>query len=126
MDDANKTVPPAPMPKDKGGWRVAPALDGRGTPAAHKPQPPHRRRWFWIFVAVLLVINWVAVLMAHSPGSPRVRVPFSPYFLDQVDAGQVKSISTRGDTITGTFATKVVYPPGANHNSSPTTLFSTQ
>jgi hypothetical protein len=30
--DANKDVPPAPMPSDKGRWRVAAAPDGRGMP----------------------------------------------------------------------------------------------
>jgi hypothetical protein len=37
-----KAVPPSPMPRDKQGWRVAPAPDGRGTPEEHKPTPPHR------------------------------------------------------------------------------------
>jgi hypothetical protein len=46
----HKAVPPAPMPRDKRGWRVAPAPDGRGTPEQHKPVPPHRLRGFWIFV----------------------------------------------------------------------------
>jgi hypothetical protein len=32
------------------------------------------------------------LLMVHTSGEPRVMVPFSPYFIDQVDAGQVKSI----------------------------------
>ena len=38
-------------------------------------------------------------------------VPFSPYFLTQVQAGHVKSISSKGDTIQGTFTTKLRYPP---------------
>ena len=38
-------------------------------------------------------------------------VPFSPYFLSQLEAGKVKSISSKGDTIQGTFKTKVRYPP---------------
>jgi hypothetical protein len=80
-DDTNNAVPTAPMPRDKGRWRVAPAPDGRGMPEEHKPRPPHRRRWFWIFVAVLLALNWVSLLMVQSSGQPRVKVPFSPYFL---------------------------------------------
>ena len=39
--------------------------------------------------------------------------------------GQVKSISSKGDTIQGTFATKLRYPPG-DAKATPTTLFSTQ
>src|SRR5919198_3708278 len=123
--DTDKAVPPAPMPDDKGRWRVAPAPDGRGMPDEHKPPPPHRRRGFWILVLVLLAINWLTLLMAQPSGPPRVEVPFSPYFLQQVQAGQVNSIFSKGDTIEGTFASKVVYPPGSQ-TAKPTTLFSTE
>ena len=96
------------MPQDKGRWRVAPAPDGRGMPDEHKPPPPHRLRGFWILLAALLAVNFISVLMTQSSGQPRVKVPFSPYFLRQVQAGKVKSISSKGDTISGTFASKVV------------------
>jgi cell division protease FtsH len=120
-----KAVPPAPMPRDQRGWQVAPAPDGRGMPEQHKPSPPHRLRGFWIFVLVLLAVNWISVLAFQPPGQPRVKVPFSPYFLQQMQAGDVKSISSTGDTIQGTFKTKVRYPP-SNAKATPTTLFSTQ
>ena len=123
--DADKAVPPARMPRDEGGWQVAPAPDGRGMPEEPKPPPPHRRRWFWIVFLVLLAINWLSLLMAQTSGEPRVKVPFSPYFLGHVQAGEVKSISSRSDTIEGTFKTKLRYPPGDAH-ATPTTLFATQ
>jgi cell division protease FtsH len=113
------------MPRDKQGWRVAPAPDGRGTPDEHKPTPPHRWRGFWIAVVVLLAINWLSVLLIQPPGQPRVKVPFSPFFLNEVQGGQVKSISSKADTISGTFTSKVKYPPN-DANATPTTLFSTQ
>jgi cell division protease FtsH len=122
--DTDKAEPPAPMPQDKGRWRVAPAPDGRGMPEEHQPKPPHRLRGFWIFVAVLLAVNWLAVLMTE-PSESRVKVPFSPYFLQQVDDGKVKSISSKEDTIEGTFTRKVVYPPNSQ-KAKPTTLFSTE
>src|ERR1700736_4540102 len=122
---SQKAVPPSPMPRDKGGWQVAPAPDGRGTPEQHKPQPPHRLRGFWVFVVVLLALNWISVLAFQPAGQPRVKVPFSPYFLQQVQAGEVKSISSKGDTINGTFTTKVRYPPN-DTKATPTTLFSTE
>ena len=124
MDDTNKAVPPAPMPQDKGRWRVAPAPDGRGMPEEHRPKPPHRLRGFWVTVAVLLVINVLSVVMAQSHAQSRVKVPFSPYFLQQLKAGNVKSISSKSDTITGTFTREVVYPAGSKAKA--TTLFSTQ
>jgi cell division protease FtsH len=123
--DVRKAVPPAPMPRDKRGWRVAPAPDGRGTPEEHRPPPPHRLRLFWIFVLVLLALNWLSVLVAQPGAQPRVQVPFSPYFLNQLQAGQVKSITSKGDTIQGTFKTKVRYP-ASDAKAVPTTLFSTQ
>jgi cell division protease FtsH len=122
--DTDNAVPPAPMPRDKGRWRVAPAPDGRGMPEEHQSKAPHRLRGFWIFVAVLLAINWLSLLMVQS-GETRVKVPFSPYFLNKVEAGQVESISSKGDTIKGTFTRKVVYPPGSKKAKS-TTLFATE
>jgi cell division protease FtsH len=121
-----KAVPPSPMPRDEHGWRVAPAPDGRGMPEQHKPRPPHRLRGFWIFVVVLLVVNWASVLIFQpSSSQPRVKVPFSPYFLQQLEAGKVRSISSRGNTIQGTFTTKLRYPPD-DSKATPTTLFSTE
>jgi cell division protease FtsH len=122
-DETNKAVPPAPMREDKGRWRVVPAPDGRGMPDEHKPKPPHRWRGFWIVVALLLVINVLSVVMTRS-SHPRVKVPFSPYFLHQVEVGHVKAISSKGDTISGTFTRQFVYPAGSK--TKPTTLFSTQ
>jgi cell division protease FtsH len=113
------------MPRDKQGWRVAPAPDGRGTPEEQRPRPPHRLRGFWIFFLVLLAVNWISVLAFQPPGQPRVNVPFSPYFLQQVQDGKVKSISSKGDTIQGTFSIKMRYPPN-DSKATPTTLFSTQ
>jgi len=122
---ADQAVPPAPMPRDNRGWRVAPAPDGRGMPEQHKPRPPHRLRGFWIFFLVLLALNWISVLAFQPSAQPRVKVPFSPYFLLQLQADKVKSISSRGDTIQGTFATKLRYPPN-DTKATPTTLFSTE
>jgi len=104
---------------------VAPAPDGRGTPEEHKPPPPHRLRGFWIAVIALLALNWLSVLLIQPGGQPRVRVPFSPYFVQEAQAGQVKSISSKGDTIDGTFTSDIRYPPN-DTKATPTTLFSTQ
>ncbi len=123
--DVQKAVPPAPMPRDRRGWRVAPAPDGRGTPEEHKPRPPHRLPFFWLLFGALLVVNVVAVGMSRPAAEPRVKVPFSPYFLSQVQAGNVKAISSKTDTIQGTFATTLRYPP-SDQKATPTDLFSTQ
>jgi len=121
-----KPAPRTPMPRDRQGWRVAPAPDGRGTPDEHKPSPPHRWRGFWVFVVVLLALNWLSVLLIHpSSTRPRVKVPFSPYFLQELQDGNVKSISSKGDTIQGTFKASVRYP-STDTKATPTPFFSTE
>ena len=116
-----------PMPRDKRGWHVAPAPDGRGMPeqAPSKP-PPHRRPGFLWFVLILIAVNWIAVLAFRpSTGEPRVTVPFNPFFLQTVESGQVKSISTKGDSVQGTFTTKLRYPSNSK-TATPTTRFATE
>ena len=114
-----------PMPRDKRGWQVAPAPDGRGTPPSNQP-PPHRRPGFLYFVVALLAVNvLLSVIFNQTTSQPRVTIPFSPYFLSEVNAGKVKSITTTGDSVQGVFTTQVTYPPGSK-TATPTTLFSTQ
>ena len=123
--DTQKAVPPSPLPRDKQGWRVAPAPDGRGAPEQPPRTPPHRLRGFWIFVLVLLALNWASVLVSQPSAQPRVKVPFNPYFLRQLQAGRITSIASKEDTIQGTFASAVRYP-ASDRRATPTTLFSTQ
>ncbi|HYB24960.1 MAG TPA: ATP-dependent zinc metalloprotease FtsH, partial [Solirubrobacteraceae bacterium] len=122
-----RSEPHPPLPRDKRGWQVAPAPDGRGMPEHASPPPqPHRMRGFWLFVFALILLNWLSVLFFQpSTGESRVTVPFSPYFLEQVKAGHVGSISSKGDTIQGTFKEKLRYPP-SNSKATPTKLFATQ
>jgi cell division protease FtsH len=116
-----------PMPRDKRGWHVAPAPDGRGMPQqAPAGPPPHRMRSFWWFVLGLIAINWISVLVFHpSTGEKRVTVPFSPYFIEQVKAGSVGTISSKGDTIQGKFKAKQRYP-SSDSKAPDTKLFATQ
>src|SRR5262249_7107514 len=119
-------APPPPM-RDPGGWGVAPAPDGRGTPEPPAQQPPHRRPRFWMVVVAILALNLlISVLISHpSSSEPRVKVPFSPYFLTQVDKGEVKSITSKNDSIQGTFKHHVKFPPD-DKSAKSTTLFSTE
>src|ERR1700683_742967 len=120
----SQTDPRKPIPRDPRGWRVAPAPDGRGMPAARKTRPPHRTRGFVVFALVLLVLNWGVLLLFSPKGQPRVDVPFSPYFVSEVSSGHVASIASKGDTIEGTFKAKERYP-ALDKTATPTTLFAT-
>ncbi|HKP89807.1 MAG TPA: ATP-dependent zinc metalloprotease FtsH [Thermoleophilaceae bacterium] len=89
------------------------------------PAPPHPaggdapkrrpitggRRWLTI-LAGLLALN---LLLSFATGGPpsRERVPYQPFFVDQVQAGNVRAISSRGDSIEGELEKKARYdPPG--------------
>jgi cell division protease FtsH len=75
----------------------------------------------WIFLAlVLLAINVYAGTRAMQPAS-RLRVPYSPFFLDQVNAGHVKDITSKGTAVQGTFT-----QPQSYAGSKSTTLFQTE
>jgi len=123
----NKTSTHPPLPRDKRGWQVSPAPDGRGMPEHANPgPPPHRMRSFWYFVLALIALNWLSVLFFQpSTGEERVTVPFSPYFLEQVKGGAVSTISSKGDTIQGKFKAKLRYPAN-DKKATPTKEFATQ
>src|ERR1017187_8965822 len=124
---SNRTDAHPPMPRDKRGWHVAPAPDGRGMPEQAPSGPPvHRRPSFLWFVVALIAINWLSVLFFQPTSSePRVQIPFYPSFLADVQAGHVKSISTKGDTVQGSFTMKVRFPH-TDAKATPTKLFATQ
>jgi cell division protease FtsH len=121
---AHKRKQQPALPRDKRGWQVAPAPDGRGTPPSTQP-PAHRTRGFVWFVIGLLAINWLSVLIFQPSGQPRVTVPFSPYFVKQVKANKVASITTKAGAVQGTFKVKLRYPAG-DAKATPTKLFATQ
>ncbi len=116
-----------PLPRDKRGWQVSPAPDGRGMPEhANQGPPPHRMRGFWYFVLALFALNVISVLFFQpSTTEERVTVPFSPYFLQQVKGGTVATIASKGDTIQGKFKTKQRYP-ASDKKATATKLFATQ
>jgi hypothetical protein len=68
--------PYKPMPRDEGGWRVAPAPDGRGMPDPPPSQGPHRSRPFLYFVLILVALNWGSLLLFQPGSAPRANVPF--------------------------------------------------
>jgi cell division protease FtsH len=77
-----------------------------------------------LIVIGLLALNfWISSNALQSVS--RVQIPYSPTFLKQVTDDNVVSISSKGDSIQGTFKQAITYP--SNSKTAPsTTLFSTE
>jgi cell division protease FtsH len=73
-----------------------------------------------VFALVLFAVNFYFGSRATEPPA-RVRVPYSPFFINQVNAGHVKEITSKGTAIQGTFTQKLRYG-----KSKPTTRFKTE
>ena len=69
---------------------------------------PFSWRRFVTILAVLFLVNWLLV-QVFAPAEERIRVPYTPTFITQVKAGNVKEISSEGDTVQGEFKKDVTY-----------------
>jgi cell division protease FtsH len=77
------------------------------------------RAWIAFFIG-LLALNIYVSSRATQPAA-RVRVPYSPFFVNQVTTNHVKEITSKGTAIQGTFTEKLSYA-----GSKPTTQFKTE
>jgi cell division protease FtsH len=75
-------------------------------------------------IVALFAINYFAASRSLGPAA-RIRVPYLPTFVKQVGAGNVKSISSRGDSIQGEFKRAVTYPPKPAKEGERSTRFTT-
>jgi cell division protease FtsH len=93
----------------------------KAAPSPSQPPPRFRIGWWWVaFVLGLLVVNfWAGSRATQAPS--RVRVPYSPFFLQQVSAGRVAEITSKGTAVQGTFK-----QPERYRDSKPTTRFRTE
>jgi cell division protease FtsH len=96
-----------------------PAPRGSSPKKPQRPRFPLTRGWI-LFALALLAFNFYFGSRATQPHS-RVRVPYSPFFLHEVRAGNVKDITSKGTAIQGTFKQKESY-----QGSKPTTRFRTE
>jgi cell division protease FtsH len=111
-DSAKTSSPPTPPPAG------APAPGGAPAPTA---RPRFRISWWLIAVAIgLFALNYWAASRATQPET-RVRVPYSPFFTNQVNTGNVSEITSKGTAIQGKFKQKTRYS-----DSKPTSLFKTE
>ncbi|HEX5899698.1 MAG TPA: ATP-dependent zinc metalloprotease FtsH [Solirubrobacteraceae bacterium] len=103
-----------PQGSERPSWRVEPAPDGRGAPPPQRqPLMPRQRRGTFVGILVaLLAVNFILALVTSQP-TQRTRVPYQPFFLEQVRAGNVQEISSKEQTIEGDLKKPATYtPPG--------------
>jgi cell division protease FtsH len=107
-------APAAEGPGQRPGWRVEGAPPPpEETPGGGRrlPRLPGGTRFWWILIG-LLALNWFVVSLIPDRES-RVSVPYT-VFREQVQAGNVSEVTSRGDTIQGTFKKEVTYPEGSD------------
>jgi cell division protease FtsH len=104
-DRPAKTPPPAPR--------------GSSPTPSRRPRFGLSPRWIVFFLALLAVDLFITSLLM-GPES-RMRVPYSPFFLEQVAMGNVEEITSKGTDVQGTFEREVTF-----EDSEPTARFRTE
>jgi cell division protease FtsH len=74
-------------------------------------------RWFLLVLVGMLAVNWIItnVLLGGPPA--RITVPYTA-FLEELDKGNVASVTSTAETIQGRFKTAVLDPADAQHTST--------
>ena len=103
---------------------MQPAPDGRGEQPAKPPMFP-RSRALLAFFAGLFILNLLISFLTGSPPD-RPRVPYQPFFLEQVEAGNVAAITSREDSIEGELKKPMRYDPPGDDKPVDVERFKTQ
>jgi cell division protease FtsH len=99
-------------------WRV------EGAPDQETDRANRRRGWsrfLWILLG-LLILNWILAAILTAATRPPVSYTF---FVSQVNANNVQTITSTGDTIQGSFRHQVAYPTGSG-STEPVQQFTTE
>jgi cell division protease FtsH len=84
---------------------------GRGEQPAKPPMIPRSRALLAFFVGLFALNLLISFLTGAPPDRPRV--PYQPFFLEQVETGNVGAITSREDSIEGELKKPTTYdPPG--------------
>ena len=73
----------------------------------------------------LLIVNLVISFMTGGP-SDRERVPYQPFFVDQLTAGNVDEITSQADSIEGELSEAATYDPPGDDEPVEVTSFETE
>ncbi len=106
-------------------WRVEGA-DDRAPGQPGSDRPGGRSGWarFWWLWLALLAVNWIVASLIMSPEA-RTTVSYT-FFVSQVTATNVGSITSTGETIEGAFKNPVSYTPPEGGEAEQVTRFTTQ
>jgi cell division protease FtsH len=103
-------------------WRV------EGMPKGSSSRTPDQRGrggggGVWLALIAILVFNWIVMSVALGPPA-RTTVSYT-FFTEQLNAGNVQTVTSTADTIQGQLTKPVGYPPGAT-DAVQVGLFTTQ
>ena len=79
------------------------------------PMMPPRRTWLW-FLLILVANFFLVRLLSPGPEGP-VTIPYT-LFKEEVRKGNVQSIYSQGDSMTGRFKSPVTYPPAGDKSAA--------
>ncbi len=102
--DGVRPRPPGPEQARPG------ASDKRDEPGSNRPAWLRRVSWPWALLLIFLVVNWLVAPLLAPDQPDRVTIPYTT-FKEQVQAGNIAEITTRGEAVQGTFKQQVTYPP---------------
>src|SRR5258705_11453012 len=101
---------------------VSPEAPKPGLRLPRRPLGPVGK-WLAVAILALFVLNYWLASRSLSE-APRIAIPYSPLFLDEVRQGNVDRITSKGTSLQGLFRSPVRYPPTGGSSRS-ATRFST-
>src|SRR5215210_4135206 len=118
---------PNNSPSAKGRPPLRPDQASGGPDAAQERKPPMipRSRQFIAILVGLLALNLVISFVTRGPAD-RERVPYQPFFVEQVDSRNVLKISSKEDAIEGELKREATYDPPGDAKPVKVTKFKTQ
>jgi cell division protease FtsH len=84
-----------------------------------------RSRVFLVFLGGLLAVNLLISFLTGGP-EERQQVPYQPFFLGQVEAGNVQAIASREDSLEGELKRPATYDPPGDAEPAQIDRFKTQ
>jgi cell division protease FtsH len=112
--DTGRARPPEPEQK-----RGATATSGKRPEDQQDFGAMLRSPRFWVMLLVMLALNWLLVPLLFPEPQDRITVPYT-FFKQQVAAGNVAEITSRGEDIQGQFKQPIADPNPST--ATPTTL----